>query len=100
MSAGSATPIVYWGSAIEPPEIHDFALGSCAFLTMVPSGGFFSNAPIAALDGLLDSCRQWMTPAVTTDEPPFPEAVGRRVVAEVVGRRRLSVPTIFDDDYV
>jgi hypothetical protein len=69
-----------------------------AFVALAPSGGFFAADRVIGLSEIFEACTHWFV-AQDQREPDLRRDVVRTIEADVVARRRMDPPTIYDDDY-
>lgn len=69
-----------------------------AYLTVAPSGGFWSNSTGFEFEAILSSCFQWLTAGQAT-EPRMPRLSGSVRTSRVVGRRRLEPAPLDESDF-
>lgn len=84
---------------VEPFTGETAFIANCGYLTVAPSGGFFTSLPMNSFVNLFESCFKWAETPADID-PILSRRVVRQAASAVVARRRLEPPVIYDDDYV
>lgn len=73
-------------------------IGSCSYLTVVPSGGFLTSSATDEFGAVLSSCFEWMDSSQVT-EPQMPLLAGSVRMSRVVARRRLEPAPLDENDF-